>query len=76
MTLAEFIDWDDGTDRRYELVDGAPMIMAPGTEAHGELAIALGAEIRSRLAPSCRVISEAGITVPERRDTFTLPISP
>ena len=22
MTLAEFLDWDDGTDMRYELIDG------------------------------------------------------
>ena len=22
MTLAEFLEWDDGTDRRYELLDG------------------------------------------------------
>ena len=22
MTLAEFLDWDDGTDARYELVRG------------------------------------------------------
>jgi Uma2 family endonuclease len=70
MTLAEFLDWDDGTDRRYELVDGLPVMMAPATEAHGELAAALIAEIRSRLKPPCRVISEAGITVRDRADTY------
>jgi Uma2 family endonuclease len=70
MTLAEFLEWDDGTDRRYELLDGIPMPMAPTLEAHGELAIALGAEIRSRLKPPCRVISEAGIVIPDRADTY------
>jgi Uma2 family endonuclease len=70
MTLAEFLDWDDGSDRRHQLVDGIPIMMAPTLETHGELAINIGAEIRSRLRPPCRVIGEAGITIPARRDTF------
>ena len=36
MTLAEFLQWDDGTDRRYELLDGLAMMMAPSLEAHGD----------------------------------------
>jgi Uma2 family endonuclease len=70
MTLAEFLEWDDGTDRRYELLDGIPVMMAPSLEAHGELALALGAEIRARLRPPCRVIGEAGIVIPDRADTY------
>jgi Uma2 family endonuclease len=70
MTLAEFLEWEDGSDRRYQLVDGVPVMMAPTLEAHGELAINIGAEIRNRLRPPCRVIGEAGITIPARRDTF------
>ena len=70
MTLAEFLNWDDGSDRRYELLDGFPVMMAPATETHGELVAALGAEIRSRLAPPCRVISEAAIVIPDRADTY------
>jgi Uma2 family endonuclease len=72
MTLAAFLEWDDGTDRRYQLVDGVLLMMAPATEAHGELVLSLGAEIRSRLTRPCRVISEAGITVPDRSDTYYL----
>ena len=64
MTLAEFLDWDDGTDRRYQLLDGIPVMMAPTLEAHGELALALGAEIRSRLKQPCRVISDAASSSP------------
>ena len=30
MTLAEFLRWEDGTDTRYELIDGFPMAMALG----------------------------------------------
>jgi len=70
MTLAEFLEWDEGTDRRYELLDGVPVMMAPSLEAHGELAVALGAEIRARVKPPCRVISEAGIVIPDRADTY------
>jgi Uma2 family endonuclease len=70
MTLAAFLEWDDGSDRRYQLVDGVLLMMAPTTEAHGELAAALAGEIRSRLKRPCRVISEAGITVEGRSDTY------
>jgi Uma2 family endonuclease len=70
LTLAEFLEWDDGTDRRYELLDGLPVMMAPSLEAHGEIAVALGAEIRARLKPPCRVISEAGIVIAHRADTY------
>jgi Uma2 family endonuclease len=70
MSLAEFLQWDDGTDRRYELLDGIPVMMAPSLEAHGELTLALGAEIRARLRTPCRVIGEAGIIIPQRAETY------
>ena len=70
MTLAEFLEGDDGSDRRYELLDGIPVMMAPSLEAHGELAARLTIEIGTRLQPPCRVISEAGIVIPDRADTY------
>ena len=70
MTLAEFLEWDDGTDRRYELLDGIPVMMAPSLEAHGELAATLTMEIGARVRPPCRVIGEAGIVIPDRADTY------
>jgi Uma2 family endonuclease len=70
MTLAEFLEWDDGTERRYELLDGIPVMMAPSLEAHGELAAALTVELGNRVKPPCRVISEAGIMIPDRADTY------
>jgi Uma2 family endonuclease len=70
MTLAEFLEWDDGTDRRYELLDGIPVMMAPSLEAHGELVAALTIEIGNRVKPPCRVISEAGIVISDRADTY------
>ena len=49
LTLSEFLEWDDGTDRRYELLDGVPIMMARSLEAHGELA----PHSRSKSAPDC-----------------------
>jgi Uma2 family endonuclease len=72
MTLDEFLVWDDGTDRRYELWGGVVTAMAPPMPRHGLLTAALSGELRSalRARPPCRVFSEAGIALPERNDTF------
>ena len=72
MTLGEFLAWDDGTDRRYELWDGIVTAMAPPMPRHGLLAAALSGEIRSALRARlpCRVFSEAGVALPDRNDTF------
>jgi hypothetical protein len=34
MTVTEFLIWDDGTDTRYELIDGRPVAMAPVAASH------------------------------------------
>jgi Uma2 family endonuclease len=71
MTLAEFLRWEDGTDTRYELVEGSPVAMAPPAVAHGILALRLGARIDAALRsrPPCYGQSEAGIARPDRNDT-------
>ena len=71
MTLAEFLRWDDGTDTRWELVDGVPVALAPPAVAHGILALRLGGRIEAALRArrSCFVQSEAGIASPDRDDT-------
>jgi len=69
MTLAAFLEWDDGTDRRYQLVGGMPVLMAPATQAHGALTAALMMEIGSRLKRSYRLTAKAGITVESRKGT-------
>jgi hypothetical protein len=63
MTLAAFLAWDDGSDRRYQLIHGMPVMKAPAAESHRKLAAALMIEIGSRLKRSCRVICNAGIAV-------------
>ena len=69
-TVEEFLAWDDGSDRRYELVDGRIVAMAPPSEAHAAIVINLGAELRSRLKPPCRVLGEAGVRLTDRGDTY------
>jgi Uma2 family endonuclease len=68
MTLAEFLAWDDGTDTLYELIDGQVVAMAPARDAHGTIVMNLGVAIGLR--PPCRVVSNAGITRPDRADSF------
>ena len=71
MTLDEFLRWEDGTDARYELIEGAPVAMAPPAPRHGILAAALAAELRSALRSRrpCIAQSEAGVAIPEQDDT-------
>jgi Uma2 family endonuclease len=70
MTLAEFLEWDDGTDTRYELIDGRPVAMAPVTPAHSVIVANLSHELRSRLRSPCYVGNEAGVQRPDRDDIF------
>lgn len=70
MTLDEFLLWDSNDDRRYELVAGEVVMMAPATEPHGTLVMNLGAFLRPPLSkrPPCRVVAEGAITRPGARD--------
>jgi len=72
MTIDEFLEWDDGTDTRYELWGGVIVAMAPPMPMHGRLASRLirrlGAALDGR-AP-CDVYTEAGIVRPDRNDTL------
>lgn len=70
MSLAEFLEWDDGTDTRYELIDGRPRAMAPPIEAHGTIVANLARHIGNRLKQPCRVVVEAGIIPADRVDTW------
>ena len=69
-TLDEFLAFDDGTDTRYELIGGEVVAMAPPSAIHGALAAGLAVAISAKLARPCRVVTEAGILVPGRIDTY------
>jgi Uma2 family endonuclease len=66
MTVDEFLSWDSGdrTGRRWQLVDGEPVAMAPGSATHGAIQSELNRLIGNHLLqhrPACRVITEPGI---------------
>ena len=71
MSVAEFLRWEDGTDTRYELLEGQPVAMAPPAPAHGFLAARLCARIEGALQSRrpCMVQIEARIARPDRDDT-------
>ncbi len=64
MTVEEFLCWDSGDGRRYELVDGEPRAMAPASTIHGflqnELGRLMGNHLRER-ASNCRVVANPGV---------------
>ncbi len=63
MTVQEFLVWDDGTDRRYELIDGVPVAMTPPKGAHQVLAGTLTGHLFLVLQgrPPCTVRVEGGV---------------
>jgi Uma2 family endonuclease len=72
MPLDAFLAWEDGTDTRYELIDGLPLAMAPPAEAHRILAMRLGARIDAALGNRrpCNAQAEAGVLRPDRADAY------
>jgi Uma2 family endonuclease len=83
MTIAEFLEWDSGDDRHYELLDGVPTAinefhddgpsaMAPPSTAHAILAAnfahGLVEVLRSRRP--CVALTPAGIPSPSASDTW------
>jgi Uma2 family endonuclease len=49
MTLAEYLTYDDGTDTRYELVDGELTRMSLGTGEHGNISEFLNDEFKAEI---------------------------
>ncbi len=66
MTLPEFLSWDasDGSGVAWQLVDGEPVAMAPGSETHaalqGEIGRLIGNHLIEQGGPS-RLLSQPGI---------------
>jgi Uma2 family endonuclease len=67
MNLAEFLEWEDGTDTRYELVDGRPVARHPDL-ARGRIACCLAAAVEPALRwGQIAGLSEA-LAIPSRND--------
>jgi Uma2 family endonuclease len=77
MTVAEFLDWPgDGSGRKFQLVDGEPRAMSPGSATHGlvqaNLAAVIGKHVRAggyyvgiRPAVETRVRADINLRVPD-----------
>ena len=67
MSATEFLAWDDGTDTRYELIDGVPVAMAPGGVNHAQIASnvhrLLDNAVRDRRP--CRAVQGGGLRLQE-----------
>lgn len=65
MTVADFIDWPgDGTDTRYELVDGVLRAMSPPSDTHGLIHSNINRLVGNFLEtnrPGCRVGIGSGV---------------
>jgi len=70
MTVDEFLSWDDGTDRRYELVAGEIVAMAPPSGWHSAITANAILAIGPQLKSPCRIFNEAGIRLANRDDTY------
>jgi Uma2 family endonuclease len=70
MTVAEFLNCDDGTDTRYELIDGRPVAMAPASPNHSIIASKIAGALESGLKHPCYASVEAGVVRPDRNDAF------
>jgi Uma2 family endonuclease len=70
MTVAEFLEWDDGTDTRYELIDGRPVAMAPPAPNHSIIASKIAGALENGLRHPCYASIEVGVVRPDRSDTL------
>lgn len=79
LTFAEYIQYTDGTDRRYELVNGELIPMSLGIGQHGEIADFLNGEFRDEIKRTSQLwVSKqmvVGIPSPKggRWDTCRIP---
>lgn len=70
LGVEEFLDWDSGDDRRYELVDGVPVALAAPRPEHQILAGSFARYLSEALdeRPPCTVRVEPAIEILGRDD--------
>ncbi len=64
MSVQQFLAWDSGDGRTWQLVDGEPQAMAPASRTHGtlqgELGRLIGNHLRDRGSP-CTLVVTPGV---------------
>ena len=64
MSVAEFLAWEPGDGRAWQLVDGEPQAMSPANRSHGtlqsELSRLIGNHLRAQGSP-CTVVTTPGV---------------
>ena len=76
MTVDEFLNWEPGDGRMWQLVDGEPKPMVPSRPAHGALHAEMGALIGNHFVAQnsiCSVLMNVGV-VPHLRPSRNLRI--
>jgi Uma2 family endonuclease len=73
LTVAEFLERDDGTDTRYELVGGDLVAMNPPSAPHARLSAILAGAIERRLRRPCGVYAGGGAVLPGDDGTYRVP---
>lgn len=66
VTVEAFLAWHDGTDTRYELIDGRIVAMAAPSPDHSTIAGNVAGLLYARLRRPCRVVVEWGVPRGER----------
>jgi Uma2 family endonuclease len=73
MTAGQFMNWPgDGTARRFQLIDGEPVAMAPPALVHCALQARLTTELNihlRRARPGCEALTGAGVGPDLNRET-------
>jgi len=73
MSVAEFVEWDDGTDTRYELVHGVPVARNPPLARHVVVGANLYRALEARLRPPCRAFIGGGVARSDQDDECRIP---
>ncbi len=74
MTVAEFLEHDDGTQTRYELVDGELVAMNPPAIRHVRICQNIGRALDRQLRKPCEAFwSSAGVALGESERNWRQP---
>jgi Uma2 family endonuclease len=73
VTLAEFLAWEDGSDIRYELVEGEITAMNPPWAPHARLVAVMTVALAQRLPQNCGVYAGGGTVLAGNDLNYRVP---